>query len=284
MLFSGKNNWRFLIMLNVDSRLTTRLRSALPWAWRHLLFSVGVVSLLAFLVIFVWFPGPLIQISGGWSLLLLIFAVDVVCGPTLTLLLLHPGKSRRALWVDIGLIFAVQVSAFFYGFYSLGYARPIALIYEVDRFRVVSFSDVDVSNPENVPEWVGPWNFNSPRTLGVRSAKNAQEKLESLTASLQGVETGQRPDWWQDYAISLPQVKARAKPLEQLLALNPRIIDSIRSESIRAAKDPQANEAIVPEELLWIPVVSKRAMDWVAFVDPNTGRIRGYVHADGFGV
>ncbi|WP_305744351.1 hypothetical protein [Acidovorax sp. A1169] len=272
-----------MTMLKANSKSLLRFRSALPWAWRHLLFSLGIVFLVGILVFFVWFPWPLMEISGGWSLLLLIFGVDVVCGPALTLLLLHPGKSRKALLVDIGLILTLQASALSYGIYSLGQARPIAVVYEVDRFRVVSVADIDTSSPEALPEWVGAWNFTPPRILGVRSAKSAEEKIESLNASLQGLETGQRPNWWQDYEISVPQVKARAKSLEQLLALNSGSVESIRENAARAAEKPRENEVLVPSELLWLPVVSKRTTGWVAFIDPNTARIRGYVRADGFG-
>ena len=98
-------------MINNHSAFSSRIKSAFPWARRHLLFSLAIVGLLTMVVFFVWFPGPFMEISGGWSLLTLIFTVDVICGPILTLLLLHPGKSRKALWVDIGLIVIVQISA-----------------------------------------------------------------------------------------------------------------------------------------------------------------------------
>ena len=269
--------------MNYNSKLLQRLRSSAPWALRHLLFSAGIVSLVAILVNFLWYPWPLVEISGGWGLLLLIFGVDVVCGPSLTLLLLHPGKSRRALWVDVVLISVVQLSALTYGIYSLSQARPIAIVYEVDRFRVVSFADIDLSQPEALPEWVNAWALSSPRVMGVRNAVDSQEKMKSLEASLAGVEAGQRPTWWQDYSISVPQVKAKARTIDQLRALNPNSIEKIRTYSERAAQDPQQDETLVASKLLWVPVVSQKAMDWVAFLDPNTGRIRGYVHANGFG-
>lgn len=273
-----------MIASNNNSSLTQRFRSAIPWALRHLILSLVIVSTLATLVLFLWFPWPLMEISGGWSLILLIFAVDVVCGPSLTLLLLHPGKSRKALWVDIGLIFTIQISAFMYGVYSFTQARPIALVFEVDRFRVVSYADVDLSRPDELPRWLSVWNFSPPRLLGVRSAKNSQEKMESVETSLQGVEPGQRPDWWQDYALSLPQIKERAKPLENLLALNPLAGQNILNQAARAIEHARENETSRTSELLWLPVVSAKTMDWVAFVDPHSGRIRGYVRADGFGI
>ena len=267
-----------------NSKLFLRVKSSIPWALRHLALSLAVVCALGVLVFLVWFPWPFLEISGGWSLLWLIFGVDVVCGPALTLLLLHPGKLRKALLVDIALISLIQISALVYGVYSLHQARPVALVFEVDRFRAVSYADIDTSHSATMPDWVKISSFSPPRILGVRAAKDVQEKIESVDASLQGVEPAQRPHWWQEYELSLPQVKARAKPIDRLLALNPGLQTSIQDSALRAAEKPQTNEVSRASELLWIPVVSARAMDWVAFVDPNSGRIRGYVRADGFGV
>lgn len=265
-------------------KMLSRLRSAAPWAIRHLVISSAIGGLVAGLIVGLWFPQPFLDISGGWRLFFLIVFVDVVCGPTLTLLLIHPEKSRKAIWVDIALIFVVQIGALSYGLHSLSQARPIALLFEVDRFRVVSYADIDTSRPDVIPEWVGALRFEPPHFLGIRSARNSQEKAESVDASLQGVEPGQRPDWWQAYELSVPQIKSRAMPLNDLLALNPQLTERIRIKAAQAAEKADGQQkALRPEELLWLPVVSRMSMDWVALVDPGNGRIRGYVQADGFG-
>jgi hypothetical protein len=270
--------------MNVTAVLLHRLRSSAPWALRHLLVSVAIAGLVALLVTGAWFPPPFGEITGGLSLFLLVIAVDVVCGPALTLLLLHPGKSRKALQADIVLIAVVQFSALGYGVHVLSEARPIAVVFEVDRFRVVSYADLDTSRPESLPDWVRPWGFEAPRLLGVRTARTVQEKFESVDISLQGVEPGQRPDWWQDYAINAPEVKQRAKPLKLLLAMHPQDVQRIQSAASRAAQKPRGGETTSPEDLLWLPVVSRQNMDWVAFVDPLSARIRGYAHVDGFDI
>lgn len=262
----------------------SRFRLSAPWALRHLLLSVAIGGLIAFLMVRMWFPQPFLNITGGWKLFFLIVMADVVCGPILTLLLIHPGKSRTAKWVDIVLIFTVQLAALGYGIFSLSQARPIALLFEVDRFRVVSYADIDSSSPETIPAWVNVWSLEPPRILGIRSARSPQEKAESIEASLQGVEPSQRPNWWQEYELSIPQIKSRALPLDALLALNPKLIDRIQSSAAQAANGVAAKQEVLrPAELLWLPVVSRMSMDWVAFVDPHTGHIRGYVQADGFG-
>lgn len=270
-------------MNTAASEVLQRFKMSAPWALRHLAASAGIAGLIAVLVIGAWFPAPFAEISGGLSLFLLVVAVDVVCGPALTLLLLYPGKSRVALRVDVALIVALQVFALAYGMHTLSEARPLAIVFEVDRFRVVSYADLETSHLVDIPAWVRPWGFGAPRLLGVRAARTTQEKFASVDASLQGLEPGQRPDWWQDYALSASEVKHRAKRLDLLLQLHPQEVQRILSAASQAAGAPQKNETANAQELLWLPVVSRRSMDWVAFVDPSSARIRGYAHVDGFG-
>lgn len=256
--------------------------ATLPWAVRHFWLSLGVAILTALLVFGAWYPAPFREISGGLSLFVLMLGVDVVCGPVITLVLLHPSKSRQALAVDMVLIAGLQLGALAFGLHSLSHARPLALVFEVDRFRVVSYADIQEVDLANAPDWVSPWRFEAPRVLGTRTARSGAEKLDSVDASLQGVEPGQRPDWWQDYAFSATQAKERSLPLEALQQLNPDRIDRIQTAAAQAALEPQANETSSPNALRWLPVVSRQTMDWVVFVDPVTGRVRGYVHASGF--
>lgn len=262
--------------------LLTRLVETLPWAWRHLLLSLVVAALTAVLVFGMWFPEPHRAISGGLVLFALILCVDVVCGPLLTLLLLHPSKSRLALVVDVALIACVQLSALAYGLYSLSMARPLAVVFETDRFRVVTYADVQEVDIPKAPAWVRLWGFRAPQVLGTRSARTGAEKIDSVQASVQGVEPGQRPDWWQDYALSVPKVLERAHALEELQQLNPEKIYQIQVAAAQAALAPEASETNSPNALRWLPLVSRQGMQWVVLLDPVTARIRGYVQADGF--
>lgn len=260
-----------------------RFAETMPMASRHLLGSLALAGLTALLVFGVWFPTPYREISGGVALFTLMLGVDVVCGPLLTLLLLHPSKSRKALAVDIALIAGVQLAALGYGLHTLSHARPLAIVFEVDRFRVVAFADLLEADLANAPKWVHPWGFQPPQVLGTRMARTGLEKLGSVDASLQGIEPGQRPDWWQDYALSVPAAKERSRPLSVLEQLNPDLVHSIQVAAAQAAQAPQPGETLSPNALLWLPLVSRRAMDWVVLIDPVTARVRGYVHADGFG-
>lgn len=261
----------------------TRLAETLPWAFRHLLLSLALAGLTALLVFGVWFPTPYREISGGLALFVLVLGVDVVCGPLLTLLLLHPAKSRTALAVDFALIACLQLGALAYGLHSLSQARPLAVVFEVDRFRVVALADILETDLATAPAWVRAWGFQPPQVLGTRTARSGVEKLGSVDASLQGVEPGQRPSWWQDYSQSVPAVLERSHPLAVLEQLNPGQIHRIQTAAAQAAREAQPGETSSPNALRWLPLVSRQAMDWVVLVDPVTARIRGHVHADGFG-
>lgn len=269
-------------MFGRQHSLLSRLSATAPWALRHFIISLALGGVISVLVFGFWFPMPFRELSGGVILFSLMLGVDIVCGPVLSLLLLHPSKTRRALLIDMGLIALIQLSALGYGLHALSHARPLAIVYEVDRFRVVSYADIDEGDRTAMPGWVQPWGWAAPRVLGVRSAQSNEEKLSSLEASLQGVEPSQRPSWWQEYSMSSARIRERARPLEALQAMNPGQIHVIQTAAALAAKRPENGETSSPNALLWLPLVSRQTMDWVALLDPTTLRIRGYVHADGF--
>lgn len=256
--------------------------SRLSAAIVHLLLSVLVACIVATLVFGIWFPAQLRELTGGGQLFLLITGVDAVCGPLLTLVVFSPTKARKLLRRDLTVIAVVQVAALAYGVHTLSYARPVALVFEVDRFRVISFADLDAGDSSSVPEWAQPWNTSGMRTIGIRAPANSAEKEASIDASLQGIEPSQRPSWWQDYELSLPRMLERARPVEQLREKYADQSSLLDAALANAAKNAQPAETSDPKALRWLPLVSRRALDWVVLLDPVTGRARGFVHLDGF--
>lgn len=121
--------------------LMARAREAIGVALAHLLGSTLLVCAAAALVFLIWYPHPYDLLSGGLSLFLILAGVDVVCGPLLTLVLFNPKKPRRELFTDMALVVLVQLSALAYGLYTMHAARPLFLVHEVDRFRVITLSD-----------------------------------------------------------------------------------------------------------------------------------------------
>lgn len=253
--------------------LTGRIRRALRAAGWHLLGSVLVAALAAALVFGIWFPYPYRDLVGGRELFWLVVGVDVVCGPLLTLVLFNHLKSRRELTLDLSLVALVQLAALIYGLHTVVQARPVYLVFEVDRFRAVTMADIQQDKLHPEQGGLQDIGWGGPKLIGVRQPKDG-ETLESLEQSLSGYDPSVRPDWWVPYAEVVPRVLQRAHPVPALLEKRPQEAAEIKAAVV---------EANIPQESLrWIPVTSFQSTGWVAFIDKETAEIRSFAPVDGF--
>lgn len=111
----------------------------------------------------------------------------------------------------------------------------------------------------------GPW------LLGARTAAPGQESNEALFKGLSGVDTGQRPIFWQPYAESMKAAAAISRPVSALLAHYPT-----RATEFRAGlSDMKADEATAR----FLPLMARG--DWVIVLD-SSGVVLGHLQADGF--
>ena len=101
----------------------------------HLSISLLIVLLVIGLVFFVWYPFQLTTAVGVTHIFLMLLAIDVIIGPVLGLLVYQEGK--KSLKFDLTVIILLQLSALFYGIYSIEQGRPVWLVYNVDRFELV---------------------------------------------------------------------------------------------------------------------------------------------------
>jgi hypothetical protein len=242
----------------------------------HLLGSAMVASLLAFLVFGWWYPYPLREMIGGTELFFLVIAVDVLCGPLLTAVIFDPAKSRRQLILDLGIVIAIQIAALIYGMYTVVQARPIYVVFEVDRFRVVTMADVDHQDwIKASPPWSEkPWG--APRWITIREPIDNAEKLESIELALIGKDASLRPNWWAEWNVATPDaVLRRSKSISDLRKkfdiANLIILD-------RALADVQLSE----ERLRSLPMTSFRTTNWIAIIDSQTAKPLAYAQLDGF--
>lgn len=251
-----------------------RLSSALRASFVHLLVSVLVAGLVAVLMFSVWYSWPLYVLVNGRELFWLVVGVDVVCGPLLTMVLWNPAKPRRELLVDLGLVAAVQIIALAYGMHTVAIARPVHLVFETDRLRVVTASEIETADLLQAPPGLRELPWTGPTLISLRAPRDSQELVESVDLSAAGQEPSLRPGWWQDYGLGLPQLLQRAKPVVQLAQARPaqkHLLDEAVQKS-----------GALEEDLLWVPLTSAKSMDWVVLLDKNTGIPRAYVPIDGF--
>lgn len=252
-----------------------RIRAATRAFIIHFFLSLAVAALMAFLVLGVWFPYPLRYLAGGLDLFWILIGVDVVCGPVLTGLLYSPYKPRRELITDLSLIVFIQLGALIYGVYSIAQARPVALVFEVDRIVAVTAAQVDVAAlPRALPQWQS-LSWSGPVLLGTRKARDGMETLQSIELSLRGLEPSARPGWWQSYDDSRPVAGQRMKPLSGLRAQ--------QAPEVQVAIDNVVQKIGLPiDQIHYLPLVSQKSLDqWVALLDAQANII-GYAPVGGF--
>lgn len=116
----------------------------MPWSrlsftafFLHLVLSVLIFFGLITVLLLLWYPAPYFSASGGWQGLRLVVAVDLVLGPVLTLIVYKPEKSRQELFLDLGLIVLVQLSALAWGVHAVYQQRPVASVFWQGSFYTV---------------------------------------------------------------------------------------------------------------------------------------------------
>lgn len=260
-------------------KLLVRLRDASRAALLHLLGSAVVACVAAAVVFLFWYPHPYNLLSGGGNLFAILIAVDVVCGPLLTLILVSPKKSRREFIVDILLIVAIQFAALAYGLVTVYQVRPLFLVHEVDRYRVISmpeYGDIDVSKElAALPVGLTPKFLGGPVVVGIRSPLSQAERQDvMLESAFGGRDYSQRPEYYVPYDTAY-QLKAvqRARPLSGFLERY--------QDTAEEANKIAASQGITISDALFLPVLHKQ--DWIAMMD-KSGRILGFLPGDGFSI
>lgn len=248
------------------------LRDRFAAAGWHLLISVVIAALAGALVFGLWYPGDFRLLAGGQSLFLLVVSVDVVLGPLLTFAVFNRAKGWPHLRRDLAVIAALQLAALAYGLHTVYVVRPVALVLEVDRFRVVSAIEVyEPELPKALPEY-RRLPLTGPRMLSVREAQPGAEKTDALMTVLEkGYDMGQRPIFWVPYEPARAAALKRSRPMQLLLDRYPA-----RADEFRAAI---AERGLQVNAVHFMPVMARG--DWIAVLDGN-GDIATFLAADAF--
>lgn len=253
--------------------MTGRLKFAAWWALRHLLASLIVAALASAFVFGLLYPDPWRSMLGISTFFGLIVTVDFVCGPLLTLVLASPKKSRRERWLDLTLVASIQLVALAYGLWSVYSARPVMLVFEVDRMVLVTANEVQVEQLGLAPDGLEQLPIFGVEIAGARSSSSPQEYLRSLEQSLGGVSPAMRPDWWVSIGTVKEQVLERARPLDTLISKRPEQAQDLVNAAAKTGFDTS--------DLRFLPLTSSKSLDWTALISP-TGMFVGYAPVDGF--
>lgn len=253
---------------------SSRLKFAGRYAGTHLLVTLAIAIIVGVLVFFIWYPKPFREMTGGLGLYKLILGIDIVCGPLLTFILASPKKTHKAMLVDISLIACIQLSALGYGLYSVAQARPVALVFEYNRFRLVNYASIVQSDLKDaLPQYQSiPWH--RIETVGLKEIKTGEEQQANMKRFWEtGAEMGMFPDYWIPYQDVKQQVWDTADAMSKLTNLTLK-----QQEKLKLAIEKSGK---TKSQIRYAPMFTPMSDDWIVLLEAG-GNIVGYANVSGW--
>jgi hypothetical protein len=222
-----------------------------------------------------WYRWPGWYLASALQIVGILVLVDLVLGPTLTLIVANPGKPRSELTRDITIIVVVQLIALAYGGVTLWSGRPLYYTFSVDRLELVQASDLkagDISvarrgNPALAPFW-----YSLPRWIWAPLPEDADEAQRIVTAALSGgPDVIQLPRYFRPWEQGLPELRKHLQKLDEMPYFSPAEKRRLTSRLAQLGLVPDQANAMV----MWGG--SRRLL---AVFDLETLRIRALLKAD----
>lgn len=239
----------------------------------HFALSCFFAILIAFLVFFYWYPYPYSEISGGKELFTIVMGVDVILGPVITIIVFNEKKIKKEIKRDLICVGVLQLIALLYGLWTVAIARPVHLVFEFDRFRIVHAVDIPEKLISMTPAGIVAMPYTGPTLVGVREFKNPQEEMEATLMALQGVSLSFRPDLWQTYDASRADVLKKARSVDELKKRFPKDINQIVSVLVKENHGSGTAS--------YLPMTGRNYF-WTVIIDSSSGDVLGFLPLDSF--
>jgi hypothetical protein len=186
----------------------------------HLLSSAAILTLILGSLYFGWYRWPGWYLTDVARVVFVMVCVDVVLGPTLTLIIANQKKSRRELTRDIGIIVAVQLCALTYGSAQLWSGRPLYYAFSENVLQLVQAYDIDANeakqgreqNPGLAPHW-----YSLPRWIWAplpQDAETAQKIAASAVTG--GDDVISMPRYFKRWEDGLPTLRTQLKKVDEV--------------------------------------------------------------------
>lgn len=191
----------------------------------HLSLSLIIFAVALYLIVAIWYPGLLFTVDGGWQGVRIMVGVDLVLGPLLTLIVFNPGKPRREIATDLGLIALIQMAALCWGFWAVNHVKPLALSYHSGI--VQSVIKEDIGPQEATAEDIRAFG-NYPALVYARQPTTDEEKKGAVTFELvAGITPDKLVFLWEPLHDNIPALQFADR--NDLAAKYPSKADAIQS-------------------------------------------------------
>ena len=184
----------------------------------HLSSSAIVLTLILGSLYFGWYRWPGWYLTDVTRVVIVMVCVDIVLGPTLTLIVANKKKPRRALVRDIGIIVAVQLGALSYGSVSLWAGRPLYYAFSVNILQLVQAYDIDANeaklgreqNPDFAPHW-----YSLPRWVWAPLPADPEVSKKIVVGAITGGDDViSMPRYFRRWQDGLPSLRSQLKKVD----------------------------------------------------------------------
>ena len=241
----------------------------------HLLASSVALTTILGILFFGWYRWPGWYLTEVATVVVVMVGVDIVLGPTLTLVIARSDKARRVLARDIAVIVAVQLCALVYGTVSLWNGRPLYYAFSENILQLVQAYDIDAresalglqQNPTLAPHW-----YSRPRWIWAPLPQDAEESRKIITSTLVGGDdVVSMPRYFKPWEQGLPALRGKLKKVDSVAYFAPSQKNKLK-ERMRAA-------GLATDQPNTMPLTG-RGHPLLAVFDPASAKLTGIFKAN----
>ena len=183
----------------------------------HLAISSIILLIFFCLIYFLWYPSPLLKVTGGERILFLLACIDVILGPILTFVIYK--KNKKTLKFDLAVIGFLQVVALLYGLHSLLISKPAWIVFNQNRFEMIQYNQIVDEDRGNSEFTTRLWS--KPEFVAVELSLDASKRSDQVIQEvLTGISLAQQPKNYVSLISQNKQLILQSKPLKDLYNFN----------------------------------------------------------------
>ena len=203
----------------------------------HLTGSASALALVLGTFWLGWYGWPGWYLASALHIVGIVVMVDLVLGPTLTLIVASPGKRLAVLARDILIIVTVQLIALVYGGVTLWSGRPLYYTFSGDRLELVQASDLkaeDISRGRRENPALAPWWYSRPRWIWAPLPENADEAQKiAMGTVFGGTDVIQMPWYFRPWEQGLAELRKRLAKLDEIRYFSPAEKQTLKARIAR---------------------------------------------------
>ena len=171
------------------------------------------------------------------------------------------------------MIVLLQLAGLAYGLWTVHIARPVHMVFEYDRFRVVHQVEIPVELEGKEPAGIELAPLR-PTLIALRPFRDGSESAEFTIGALGGLPLAARPELWATYESQRSEVLKAAKPVTQLKQRFPQQAAAIDAALARSGRDAA--------HASYLPLVARKETAWTVLLDAQTAEVIATLPLDSF--